>query len=66
MRYAGLCDDAKRIKAARGNPADFRIIQQFTCEQSARAWEKRMLNQGYEIETGGNGFKYGYTYSTRR
>jgi hypothetical protein len=66
MRYAGLGDEPKRIKAERGNPSDFRIIQQFTSEQSARAWEKRMLNQGYQIDTGGKGWKYGYTYSVRR
>jgi len=52
MRYAGLGDEPKRIKAERGNPA--------------RAWEKRMLNQGYQIEAGGKGWKFGYTYSVRR
>ena len=66
MRYAGLGDEPKRIKAERGNPGDFRVIQQFTSEQSARAWEKRMLNQGYQIEAGGKGWKYGYTFSIRR
>ncbi len=66
MRYAGLSDDPKRIKVERGNPSDFRIIQQFTSETSARQWERRMLNQGYVIDTSGKGWKYGYTFSIRR
>jgi hypothetical protein len=66
MKYAGLGDEPKRIKAARGNPDDFRIIQQFTSEEAARAWAKRMLNQGYESDTSGKGWKYGYTFSIRR
>jgi len=66
MRYAGLSDEPKRIKAERGNPNDFRIIQQFTSETAARQWEKRMLNQGFEKDTSGKGWKYGYTFSIRR
>lgn len=66
MRYSGLSDDPKRIKVERGNPSDFRIIQQFTSETSARQWERRMLNQGYEKDTSVKGWKYGYTYSIRR
>jgi len=65
MKYAGLTDDPKRVKAACVNPGDFRVIQQFTSETSARKWENRMLNQGYELETSGKGWKYGYTYSAR-
>jgi len=65
MRYSGLSDDPKSIKVARGNPSDFRIIQQFTSETSARDWERRMLNQGYEKDTSGKGWKYGYTFSIR-
>ena len=65
MKYAGLTDDPKRLKTECGNPGDFRIIQQFTSEAAARKWENRMLNQGYELETGGKGWKYGYTYSDR-
>ena len=66
MRYSGLSDEPKRIKAERGNPSDFRVIQQFTSETAARQWEKRMLNQGYEKDTSGKGWKYGYTFSIRR
>ena len=51
MKYSGLSDDPKSIKLASGNPDDFRIIQQFTSESSARAWERRMLNQGYDKDT---------------
>jgi hypothetical protein len=65
MKYSGLSDDPKSIKSARGNPGDFRVIQQFTSESSARDWERRMLNQGYEKETSGKGWKYGYTFSIR-
>ena len=65
MRYSGLSDDPKRIKAERGNPSDFRVIQQFTSETAAHAWEKRMLNQGYESDKSGKGWKFGYTYSVR-
>jgi len=65
MRYAGLSDEPKRIKVERGNPSDFRIIQQFTSETSARQWERRMLNHGYEKDTSGKDWKYGYTFSIR-
>jgi len=65
MRYAGLSDEPKRIKAERGNPKDFRVIQQFTSESAARQWERRMLNQGYDVATSGKGWKYGYTFSIR-
>ena len=66
MRYAGLSDEPKRIKVERGNPSDFRVMQQFTSETSARQWERRMLNHGYEKDTSGKGWKYGYTFSIRR
>ena len=65
MRYAGLSDEPKRIKAERGNPRDFRVMQQFTSETAARQWQRRMLNQGYEEDTSGEGWKYGYTFSIR-
>jgi len=65
MKYAGLADDPKRIKQERGNPEDFRVMQQFTSETSARNWSSRMLGQGYEKDSSGTGWKYGYTYSMR-
>jgi hypothetical protein len=66
MRYAGLTDEPKRIKRQRGNPHDFRVVQQFTSEAAARQWERRMLNQGRQQDTSGKGWKYGYTFSIRR
>ena len=65
MRYAGLTDEPKRRKGERGNPSDFKIMQQFTSEHSARQWERRMQAQGYEADTIGTGWKYGYTFSMR-
>jgi len=41
-------------------------MQQFTSETSAWQWVRRMLNQGYEQDTSGKGWKYGYTFSIRR
>ena len=66
MKYAGLTDEPQRIKRERGNPVDFRVVQQFTSETAARKWAKRMLNQGHEEDTSGKGWKYGYTFSIRR
>jgi len=63
MKYAGLTDDPKRIKREHGNPSDFSIMQQFRSEASARLWESRMLARGYEKDTIGKGWKYGYTFS---
>ena len=66
MRYAGLSDEPEQRKRAHGSPGDFRVMQQFTSEQSARQWERRMLAQGCEQDTTGKGWKYGYTFSIRR
>ena len=65
MRYAGLTDEPKRRKQEHGNPGDFRVMQQFTSETAAKQWESRMLAQGYEEDTSGKGWKYGYTFSIR-
>ena len=65
MRYAGLSDDPKIRKRERGNPSDFRVMQQFTSEKSARQWVSRMLAQDYQEDKSGKGWKYGYTYSIR-
>ncbi len=65
MRYAGLTDEPKRRKLERGNPRDFRVMQQFTSESAARQWERRMMNQGCEKDTIGKDWKYGYTFSIR-
>jgi len=65
MRYAGLTDEPGRRKREQGNPRDFRVMQQFTSEASARQWVRRMLAQGCEDNTSGKGWKYGYTFSSR-
>jgi len=66
MRYAGLTDEPARRKREHGNPRNFRVMQQFTSEAAARQWERRMLAHGYEEDTSGKGWKYGYTFSIRR
>jgi len=65
MKYAGLTDEPKRRKQEHGNPSDFSVMQQFTCETAARQWKSRMLARGYEEDIGGEGWKYGYTFSIR-
>ena len=65
MRYAGLTDEPEKRKREHGNPSDFRIIQQFISEAAARQWVRRMLAQGCDDDTGGKGWKYGYTFSSR-
>jgi hypothetical protein len=63
MRYAGLTDEPKIRKREHGNPSDFSVMQQFTSEPAARLCQSRMLAQGYEKDTSGKGWKYGYTFS---
>ena len=65
MRYAGLSDEPKRRQREHGNPRDFRVIQQFSSETAGRRWVSRMLAKGYEEDTIGKGWKYGYTFSIR-
>ena len=63
MKYAGLTDDLKGRKEAHGNPADWWYTS-FSSESVARNWEKAMLAKtGYKGGTGGEGWKYGYTYT---
>lgn len=63
MRYVGLTDDWQRRKQEHGDPRDFAVVRTFTTEREAREWEKGMLKQGYAGDTGGAGWKYGYTFS---
>jgi len=65
MRYAGLTHEPERRKREHGNPRDLRVMWQFTSETAARQWERRMLAYGYEEDTSGKGWKYGYTFSIR-
>ena len=62
-RYVGLTDDPNRRKTEHGNPSDFKVVKRFTSETEARKWEKGMLAKGYEGGTGGEGWRYGYTYT---
>ncbi|MDA8350777.1 MAG: hypothetical protein M0038_18620 [Pseudomonadota bacterium] len=62
MRYAGLTDDPETRKQAHGNPSDW-WQRSFSAENAARQWEKDMLAKGYKGDTGGKGWRYGYTYS---
>jgi hypothetical protein len=34
-------------------------------ENATRQWERRMFGRGYEEDTIGKGWKYGYTFSIR-
>ncbi len=62
MRCAGLTDDSATRKQAHGNPSDW-WQRPLSTEKEARQWEKDMLAKGYKGDTGGKGWKYGYTYS---
>ncbi|MGH7381114.1 MAG: hypothetical protein ACREKR_02655 [Candidatus Methylomirabilales bacterium] len=61
-RYVGLTDDADRRKREHGNPPDW-WQRSFSTEREARDWEKAMLAKGYLGDTGGAGWRYGYTFS---
>lgn len=62
-KYAGLTDDPARRKVEHGNPTDWLVVKSFTSEPVARAWEQSMMDAGYSGDTGGAGWKYGYTYT---
>lgn len=63
MKYVGLTDDPEERKQVHGNPVDW-WQREFYSEREARAWEKEMLAKpGYKGGTGGEGWRYGYTYT---
>lgn len=62
-RYVGLTDDPDRRCREHGNPSDWKEFGPFTSELKARYWEKEMIDQGYEGNTGGSGWHYGYTFT---
>ncbi len=62
MKYAGLTDNPVRRRQEHGNPPDW-WQRTFTTESEARQWEKEKLAQGYQGGTGGDGWRYGYTYT---
>lgn len=63
MKYVGLTDDPKARKVEHGNPSDW-WQRSFSTENEARQWEKDTLAKpGYRGGTGGEGWRYGYTYT---
>lgn len=62
MKYVGLTDDPKKRREEHGNPVDWQQ-RSFSTESEARAWEKAMLASGYKGGPGGEGWRYGYTYT---
>ena len=63
MRYVGLTDDPRKRREDHGNPFDWQQ-RIFLTELEARAWEKAMLLlMGYKGGPGGEGWRYGYTYT---
>ena len=63
MKYAGLTDDPERRKKEHGSPSDFKVEREFASEDVARVWEKGMIARGCTGDTGGDGWRYGYTFS---
>ena len=63
MKYVGLTDDLARRRQEHGNPSDWRHEETFDTEPEARTWEKNMLTLGYQGGPGGEGWRYGYTYT---
>lgn len=63
MKYAGLTDDPQQRRKDHGDPKDWEQ-RMFSRESEARAWEKAIVAQpGYKGDTGGEGWRYGYTYT---
>lgn len=63
MKYVGLTDDPETRKASHGNPDDWRQ-RKFDSEKEARDWEVEMIDRpGFSGDTGGKGWRYGYTYT---
>jgi len=63
MKYVGLTHDPERRRQEHGNPADFTVVGEFDSESGAREWEEQMLESGYSGDTGGAGWRYGYTFT---
>lgn len=62
-KYVGLTDDPLRRRREHGNPPDWEQ-RSFITEREARAWEAVFLAlPGYQGGTGGEGWRYGYTYT---
>ena len=63
MKYVGLTDYPETRKAQHGNPRDW-WQRTFDTEGQARDWEKEILAKtGYNGAPGGEGWRYGYTYT---
>jgi hypothetical protein len=61
-KYVGLTDDPARRKREHGDPADW-SQGHFSSEIQARAWERQLLASGAQGWPGGEGWRYGYTYT---
>jgi len=66
QRYVGLTNNLDQRKEQHGSPPGFRRVHAFRTEKEARAWEEQMLSKGYKGDTGGKGWKYGYTFPVTR
>jgi hypothetical protein len=63
MKYVGLTDDPDRRRQEHDNPSDW-YQRRFSNEDEARRWEQEMLSKpDYTGGTGGEGWRYGYTYT---
>jgi len=63
MKYVGLTNNPQQRQEDHGNPVDW-WQRSFSTESEARTWEKEMLAKpGYTGNPGGEGWRYGYTYT---
>ncbi|MFH1653524.1 MAG: hypothetical protein ABIE74_05665 [Pseudomonadota bacterium] len=63
MMYVGLTNDPDQRKIQHGNPSDWKVYGPFSSEIAARIWEKDAISKGYQGGPGGEGWKWGYTYT---
>ena len=68
--YAGLTDDPDERERTHlqtyPNMKDWRVRpEEFKDEDTARAWEKALRDQGYDAKGGGKGWKWGYTFTKK-
>ncbi|HEC78678.1 MAG: hypothetical protein ACTSQ8_12710 [Candidatus Helarchaeota archaeon] len=65
MKYVGLTDDPVRRRQEHGDPSDWKQWS-FNSEDEARRWEQQMLSlPDYTGGPGGEGWRYGYTYTIK-
>ena len=61
--YVGLTDDPEQRRQQHGSPTDWKTYGPFQNEPQARVWEKNALTKGFRGGPGGEGWRYGYTYT---